>query len=77
MSKPKNREFAKEFTRRLIARMEELDINPRRLAKLAGMPPSSVYNFIYNIDQVPHADTVVKLANALNVTTDYLINFQV
>ena len=77
MSKRKNPEYAKEFARRLNARMEELNMNPRRVAKAADLPVSTVYNFMYNFNHIPQADTVAKLANALAVSTDYLINFQV
>lgn len=75
MAKHKNPEFASEFARRLTARMEQLCISPALLAEMAGMPPSSVYNYMYNDTLVPHADTVVKLARALAMTTDELINF--
>ena len=77
MAKYKNPEFAAEFNKRLRARMEELNIKPGRLAKAAGLPRPTIYNFIRGFNHVPHADTVAKLANALAVSTDYLINFQV
>ena len=77
MAKHVNLRYAEEFARRLRARMEELGVTPPQLAQLSDLPVTSVYNFVYEDTHVPQADTVAKLANALNVTTDYLINFQV
>lgn len=77
MAKHKNPEYAKEFARRLRARMDELGVTSQQLAQLSDLPLTSVYNFVYEDTHVPQADTVVKLANALAVSTDYLINFQV
>ena len=42
------------------------------LAKLAGMPPSSVAHFETG-SRKPSFDTLRRLANALEVTTDYLL----
>lgn len=76
MAKYKNPEFAAEFNKRLRARMEYLDISIARLTKLTGLPFTTVYALcIAKSDRVPHADTVAKIAQALGMTTDELINF--
>lgn len=75
MAQRKNPEFGREFARRLEARMEDLGIDAKRLSELADLPISTVYNYIYTGTRVPLADTVVKLARALAMTTDELINF--
>lgn len=77
MAMRRNRKYAKEFARRLNARMEELGITPKRLAEQTGLPITTIYNYVYDNTRVPLADTVVKLAHALAMTTDELINFQV
>lgn len=72
----RNLKFAREFTRRLEARMTQLDISKDTLIRHAGLPKPTVYE-LFSGTIVPRADTVLKIARALNVSTDDLINFDV
>jgi transcriptional regulator with XRE-family HTH domain len=61
------------FTKRLrIARDELRKWSQTELATRAKLPPSSIAHFETG-SRKPSFDTLRKLANALNVTTDYLL----
>ena len=72
----RNTKYAKEFGRRLKARMEEFEMTQTELSKLTGIAQPDISVYISG-KIVPSAITVVKLARALNMTTDELINFEV
>ena len=60
------------FNRRLKAARSLRGLNQSELAGLAGLPPSSIAHFEAN-SRKPSFYTLRKLANALEVTTDYLL----
>lgn len=60
------------FPIRLRAARDLRGYSQAELGKLANMPPSSVAHFETG-SRKPSFDTLRNLANALNVTTDYLI----
>ena len=45
----------------------------KELAAKAGLQPSSVSNYLRENSSIPSADIAVKLANALNVSVEYLV----
>lgn len=45
----------------------------KELAAKAGLNPSSVSNYLRENSSIPSADIAVKLANALNVSVEYLV----
>lgn len=63
---------SEKFQERLRAARELRQFSQSDLAKLAGMPPSSVAHFETG-SRKPSFDTLRRLANALEVTTDYLL----
>lgn len=60
------------FKKRLKAARELREWNQSYLASCAGMPPSSIAHFEAG-SRKPSFDTLRRLANALEVTTDYLL----
>lgn len=60
------------FQQRLKAARELRKWNQSDLASQAGMPPSSIAHFESG-SRKPSFDTLRRLANALEVTTDYLL----
>ena len=60
------------FQERLRAARELRKWNQGALAERAGMPPSSIAHFESG-SRKPSFDTLRRLANALEVTTDYLL----
>jgi transcriptional regulator with XRE-family HTH domain len=60
------------FPTRLRAARDLRGYSQLELGRLANMPPSSVAHFETG-SRKPSFDTLRNLANALNVTTDYLI----
>lgn len=60
------------FQERLKAARELRDLSQSDLASRARMPPSSIAHFESG-SRKPSFDTLRKLANALEVTTDYLL----
>lgn len=69
MSDPQPSEIFKE---RLRAARDLRGWNQTDLANRAGMPPSSIAHFESG-SRKPSFDTLRKLANTLEVTTDYLL----
>jgi transcriptional regulator with XRE-family HTH domain len=68
-----NQEPSEIFRERLRTAREELRCwNQSELAGRAGLPPSSIAHFETGARK-PSFDTLRKLANALEVTTDYLL----
>lgn len=60
------------FQERLKAARELREWSQGQLASQAGMPPSSIAHFESG-SRKPSFDTLRRLANALEVTTDYLL----
>ena len=60
------------FKERLRAARDLRELNQSELADLAGLPPSSIAHFEAG-SRKPSFDTLRRLANALEVTTDYLL----
>lgn len=60
------------FPQRLKAARELRDLKQSELAERAKLPPSSVAHFEAG-SRKPSFDTLRRLANALEVTTDYLL----
>jgi len=63
---------SKIFMERLRAARELREWSQSDLATRAGMPPSSIAHFETGTRK-PSFDTLKRLANALEVTTDYLL----
>lgn len=68
--------YAHEFGRRLTARITELGLTQTDVCKLTGISNSHLSQCMRG-DHMPGAYNVAKLAKALGVTTDDLINFTV
>lgn len=68
------KEWLENFQTKVKARMEELDINVTRVAKLSGLPMSSVYCMIHD-PHIPSVTHVIKLAHALAMKPSDLIDF--
>lgn len=69
---PENPKPSEMFQERLRAARELRGWNQSDLASRAGMPPSSIAHFESG-SRKPSFDTLRRLANALEVTTDYLL----
>lgn len=54
-------------------RREELGLNQVDLAELTGIPQGNLSRFETGHIQWPRGNCIVKLADALQVTTDYLL----
>ena len=67
-----NRSPSELFKERLKAARELRKWNQNDLASRAGMPPSSIAHFEAG-SRKPSFDTLRRLANSLEVTTDYLL----
>jgi transcriptional regulator with XRE-family HTH domain len=63
---------SKAFPQRLRAARDLRKLSQGDLAGRAGLPPSSIAHFESG-SRKPSFDTLRKLANALEVTTDYLL----
>lgn len=58
---------------RIIKKREELNLSQTDLAKRAGLKPPSISQYESG-SRSPSYEALLKLSNALNVTTDYLIS---
>jgi len=65
-------EEAKAIGSRIKEAMLQQGLSQRELAKRAGATEGSVSRYISG-DRTPDARTIVKLADALGVTTDYIL----
>ena len=68
--------YAREFGRRLTARMDELGMTLTELSEATGITKGYICLLMHG-DHVPRADMIAKLARALDMATDELINFTV
>jgi transcriptional regulator with XRE-family HTH domain len=69
---PKETKPTELFPQRLKAARDLRAWNQTELARQAGLPPSSIAHFESGARK-PSFDNLGRLANALNVTTDYLL----
>ncbi|MDA3832073.1 MAG: helix-turn-helix transcriptional regulator [Spirochaetales bacterium] len=60
------------FQQRLVAARKLRDLNQEKLANRAGLQPAAVSHFETGVRK-PSFDNLKKLAQALEVTTDYLL----
>ena len=58
---------------RILKRREQLGLSQTELAKRAGLQPPAISQYESGVRN-PSYEAIVKLSNALNVTTDYLIS---
>lgn len=59
------------FSRRLASLMESADVSVADLVKSSGVPRQRIHDALKGT--TPRADVVVKIAKALNCTTDALL----
>lgn len=60
------------FHERLVAARDHRQLSQQEVARRAGLPPSSISHFEGGARK-PSLDSLRRLANALNVTTDFLL----
>jgi transcriptional regulator with XRE-family HTH domain len=60
------------LTSRIKKKMELLDVNQAKLAKMAGITPGALSQ-ILSQDRTPSTGVLVKLAKALGESVDYLV----
>ena len=61
------------FWERVSYKLEKKDINKKSLAIEAGFDPSNITKGIKN-NNIPSAETAVKIAQVLGVSVEYLVN---
>ncbi|MCR5435770.1 MAG: helix-turn-helix domain-containing protein [Treponema sp.] len=49
-------------------------ISSKELSKLTGISQGSISNYLKKNSSIPTADVAVKIANALNVSVEYLVS---
>lgn len=76
MARIKNRKYAKEFARRMNARMEELQMTGYRLSILTGITQGQINKYVHGTS-IPRVDNAVKLAFGLAMPVADLIDFTV
>lgn len=59
---------------RLVELIKERNTNVNELAQTIGIPPSTIYSMISRDSKSINIDMLIKLANALDVTADYLLS---
>ena len=67
-------EWTKEFARRMVARMEELNISQLKLAKLTGISQPCIGQYMMG-KHAPTAYNLRKLCFGLAMTSSELIDF--
>lgn len=60
------------FKKRLIALLENIDISQRELAKRVGVQEATISRYV-NGERKPTSEILSKIADALNVSSDYLL----
>lgn len=63
--------FEKIFNRRVRLARDRLNLTQEQLGKRASMPAAMISH--YECSQVPSPENLVRLADALEVTTDWLL----
>jgi transcriptional regulator with XRE-family HTH domain len=61
------------FGERLLAAREKREMSQSDLATKTGLSPAVISHFETGVRQFPSADTLVKLTEALKVSSDYLL----
>ena len=61
------------FGDRLLAAREQRGMSQSELARKTGLSPAVISHFETGVRQFPSADTLVKLTDALKVSSDYLL----
>lgn len=67
------RNWLKEYSRRVRSRMEDLGINQSRLAELTGLDNGTIHNMYYG-KRIPLVTNAIKVARALAMDTADLID---
>ena len=66
-------EFAEGMRHRIAARLERLKLTPLTAASQAGLPRDTIRNLFRQEGSLPRADTLVKIAEALETTVGHLV----
>lgn len=61
------------FKENLREEMEFQDIKPKELSKKTGISVNTLRNYINKHDALPNIDSAVKIARALNITVEELV----
>ncbi len=61
------------FKENLREEMEFQDIKPKELSKKTGISVNTLRNYINNHDALPNIDSAVKIAKALNISVEELV----
>ncbi|MBO4386364.1 MAG: helix-turn-helix transcriptional regulator [Treponema sp.] len=61
------------FKENLRDEMEFQDIKPKELSEKTGISVNTLRNYINNHDALPNIDSAVKIAKALNITVEELV----
>ena len=72
MKKVRIDKYAKRFRYRLPKLRELRDLSQTELAERAGMMPAAVSQFEKGL-RMPNFESIIKLADALDISSDYLI----
>ena len=64
--------FAERFSERLKELIYEEDLNPQRFAQKIGVRPTAITRYI-NCERCPSIETLVKIADYFNCSTDYVL----
>lgn len=75
MASVRHNSYDLTFAKRLEQAMIEKNIYPSRLAKLSGVPRSSIYNYIAGTAQ-PTAFNIKRLAITLDKSADWLLGIE-
>lgn len=66
-------EFGLAFKEKLKSILEEKDISQQEFAKITGLHPDEADAFLWG-NKVPSIDELIKIAGALNVSANYLLD---
>ncbi|HBB15108.1 MAG TPA: XRE family transcriptional regulator [Treponema sp.] len=61
------------FKENLREEMEFQDIKPKELSEKTGISVNTLRNYINNHDALPNIDSAVKIAKALNISVEELV----
>lgn len=61
------------FSNTLYELLKQKGINQRMLAEMANTTEATISRYLTNARRMPRADLVIAIADALNVSTDYLL----
>ncbi len=60
------------ISERITVLMNEHSLNQSQLAKKAGITEAAISNYLKGV-RTPNSEVLLRIANALNATTDYLL----